>query len=313
MFNFKHVKKILPVIGIALFIYLLARVGIRPILKTLATVNINYLIIAILLSVFFVFLQSWKWYVIMKRQGIKVNYLYALKIQFISMFYGAITPSRAGSFIKVFYIKHKTKKLLGECISSVLLERILDLIIVFLFALAGTILLINYFTNLFWEVLIALIIILVGILVFMNKKLGKRFGKMFIKFLIPKKFKKDAINTVDGFYDTLLKPTRLIKPFLIALLAWFTSYTQLYLVGIALNIHIPYFYFITMVSISTVISLIPITIGGLGTRELTLITLFSVFAVTQKQVLAMSLVGLFISIALSAIGGLLILKEEKYL
>jgi len=84
--------------------------------------------------------------------------------------------------------------ILGECISSVLLERILDLIIVFLFALAGTILLINYFTNLFWEVLIALIIILVGILVFMNKKLGKRFGKTFIKFLIPKKFKKDAIK-----------------------------------------------------------------------------------------------------------------------
>lgn len=51
------------------------------------------------------------------------------------------------------------------------------------------------------------------------------------------------------------------------------------------------------------IGLIPITISGLGTRELTLVALFSIFAVNADAVMAMSIVGIVITNVAPSLAG----------
>jgi ubiquinone/menaquinone biosynthesis C-methylase UbiE len=53
-------------------------------------------------------------------------------------------------------------------------------------------------------------------------------------------------------------------------------------------IHIPYHYFILIIAITNVIALLPITIHGLGTREVAIIGLFSIFNVPQENALGFS-------------------------
>ena len=58
--------------------------------------------------------------------------------------------------------------------------------------------------------------------------------------------------------------------------------------------------------------LIPITINGLGTREATLIALFSVFGISAGTTVAFSLLSLFLlAIIPACLGGFFILIKNK--
>jgi uncharacterized protein (TIRG00374 family) len=305
-------RRLLPLIGIVIFIVLIFKIGIKEILSTLTEAKIGYIIIAFLFSFLFLFLQALKWHLILKKQGIVLSLWYTLKLQFISVFYGMVTPGRVGSFVKIFYLKDKIKKSVGACTSSVLLERLLDLFNVLLFAFVGGLLLVHYFSNILWVVLILLVLFFIGVYVLFNRKLSDYFIKFVHRFLIPRKFKERFKNGFSDFYNTLIKPYKLSTPFLISFLAWLGVYTQNYFVALAFGVHVPYFYFITLFSIATVVTLIPITVSGLGTRELTLVGLFSIFGVAPEKVIVFSVVSVLLAIVLSVFGGLFALKEGKH-
>ena len=70
------IKKLLPFIGIALFIYIVYRIGLENIIAAFIKVNPYYLLLGALAILFKPFLESWKWYSILKSQGIKVDFPY---------------------------------------------------------------------------------------------------------------------------------------------------------------------------------------------------------------------------------------------
>ena len=109
------ILKLLPLIGISILIYIIYKIGLINLYKTLMTANIYYVFISIIFMFIGVLGLGFKWYTILKIQNININFLYALKIYFIGMFYGAITPARAGSLIRASYLKDKINKSVGKC------------------------------------------------------------------------------------------------------------------------------------------------------------------------------------------------------
>src|SRR3989344_4546410 len=207
------------------------------------------------------------------------------------------------SLIKVNYLKKKINKDYGESSSSVIMERAIDFLVLFLFASFGAFLLINYLSNLFWElVILVLLMFMAFIFVFLNRKRTRFFLKFIHIYLMPKKYKEKASNLFHSFYDGILKPKQLIKPFIVSLVIWFLIYLQAYTAALALSINnIPYYFFFGLFPLASIVGLIPITIGGAGTREITLIGLFSIvgFNIADKIVaisLLWSFAGLFINI-----------------
>ena len=75
----------------------------------------------------------------------------------------------------------------------------------------------------------------------------------------------------------------------------------MFLVSVGVGIDIPIVYFFAIFPIGTIISLIPISINGLGTREAVLISLFGLFGVSAAKVFSMSIICLFITGILPAI------------
>jgi len=307
------IKKILPIIGLLLFAYLIYDIGVLNLFNTIKNANISYIFIGAILTPLFILPLAFKWFIILKKQKFNLNFFYVLKLYYIGAFYGFITPARTGSLIRAYYLKKKTKRRLIECASSIVIERIMDLFAVFIFAFIGAFFILKSNLNLFYTLIISFIVFFILILIFMRKKRAMFLLSLIYNYILPKNIKEKADNSLNTFYDSLPKLRNLIIVFALTIFTWIFLYVQTFLFAKAFNINnIPFYIFFPLISIGTVVATIPISVSGLGTREFTLITLFSLFNVNPESVISMSLVS-FVLVGLieGLIGLFFVVKEGK--
>ena len=303
-------KRILSLIGIIIFIYLIYKIGLDKIFESFSQINLWYVLLSLIpLSVLFFFL-TYKWHAILKLQGFSnLGAWFLLKVYLIGAFYGFITPSRTGSLIGAVYLKEKTQRPLIECGTGIVVTHILDLLVIFLFATIGAVILTlkkDFLPGLLSKIIIAFIIFAVITLILISKTRSRFILMKIHKYLVPEKFKDKARDSFHSFYSSLPKAKNLLYPLFLTIIAWALSYTFAFSIAKSLNIHIPYFSFITIYAIATVIGMIPITISGLGTREASLITLFSVFNIPSASIMSMSILNLIIGACMPALIGFLL-------
>ena len=276
-------RKLLPLIGILIFIYLILKIGINNIISSFSGINFYFLIIAFLLSIINLFPPVIKWLLILRKQNIDLDFLTLFKLDLIGTFYGVITPGRVGTVIRVSYLKDKIKKHIGFCTTSVLLDKILDLIAIMIFALVGAFLLLHKISGLVLPITLLLFGLLFCIIFFSSKHRSRHILKIIHKFIIPKRYKKLMRETFHSFYDEFPKLRYLFVPLIIALVSYLLYYSLVYIVALSFSINIPYIYFVTLLSLATVVSLIPITVAGIGTREAVLVVLLGIFNVEAEN------------------------------
>jgi len=299
--TWKNIKRWLPIIGIALFVYILFKLDVGSIINVVANANINYLLIAILFVVLLFFPQTLKWWVIARKQKINVGFLEAFKINIIANYYGFITPSKLGAIVRAGYLK-KYAGGFAKGVSNFVLDKVLDLSSLFFLAIV--------FSYIFRDKLQILnagyLILLFGVLIFalfvlIKKERSKFFlGIVFRKF-VPKKLKQKAKIAFDSFYEDMPSYGFLLGVFLINILTWIMIYLISYFIGLSLGINLSFIYFLAILPIATVVAQIPITISGLGTREATMIGLFGLFNIEPVLVFSMSMIAIILTNIIPAI------------
>jgi uncharacterized membrane protein YbhN (UPF0104 family) len=76
-----------------------------------------------------------------------------------------------------------------------------------------------------------------------------------------------------------------------------------------MGIPIDFIYFVLFLPLVTLVSLVPISIGGLGIREAVMVALFAAVGVSKADVLSVSLTVHIINTLLSLWGGFLLLRR----
>ncbi len=304
------IRNLLPLIGVVLLAYIIRKIGVIKIFNSLLEANYFLAIIAVLLLVPMILLQTAKWDFILRKQGIRLSFSYLTKVQIISSFYESITPARVGSFIKIAYLQEKLKNF-GKSASSVVIDRALDFLSVAFLAFIGSLLLVADKSNLFYAPIIAFVLFLAGFLLLTNRKLSRIVWNIAYKIVIPQKFKEKANNSFNEFYNVLPNLKNIVALSLLTLAFWLLVYTQAYLFALAFNVRIPYLEFIFIFPISVIISLVPITVSGFGTREAVLLTLFSKFNVAESGIVTFSLVWAGLAVIIYSAVALYILARKK--
>jgi len=178
-------KKIIPIIGFIILIYILLNVDINKILSDLSKINIFYLFLSLLSIIPIILLSNYEWQIILKKQKIKISYLNSLKNIFIGYFYGFISPGGYGAYGRIFYLKNYTKASIQKCFSNVVLLNTVDYISLLFLGIIGGLILLNKSKDLF-NILFTMIFILVFIviifIIFMKKNLLKKVLIKLIKF-----------------------------------------------------------------------------------------------------------------------------------
>ncbi|MCK9596939.1 flippase-like domain-containing protein [Candidatus Pacearchaeota archaeon] len=312
--KWKTVCKFLPILGIGLFIYLIIKLDITKIFQEIKNLNLFLLPIILIIVVLFYLIQTSKWFVIARKQKIDLSFSEAFRINWISDFYGFVTPGKLGAIIRVNYLKNKGADI-GKGVSNFVIDKFLDLASLFILAFGvGAIIFSKKIIPAAGIYVSGFIFVFLVIffLIFYKKENCRRLLGFFHKRFVPKRFKEKSKNLFNSFYEDFPPISFLLGAFFLNLVCWVTNYFVLYLIAISLGISINFIYFLVILAISTVIAQIPITINGLGTREATLISLFGVMGVSSVKVFSMSVLGIMImSIIPAIISIILILLEKK--
>jgi glycosyltransferase 2 family protein len=315
LMKWDKIRKFLPIVGISIFVYLLIKLDITKVFGEFKTLNWNYLSIALILMVVFFTTQTLKWFVIARRQKITVPFKEAFKINLISSFYGFVTPSKVGSIVRMNYLK-KYGGDTGKGISNFIVDKVLDLSSLFILVV-GFGLLINQklvSENYFYFVLAMFIAMVSFFLIFYKKSNTQFLLKWIYRKFIPERLKDKTRTLFESFYRDMPSLGFLIFAFGINLLNWIVNYTVLYFTSLALGIDVKFSYFLIILPISTLVAQIPITINGLGTRELTMISLFGILGISAVKVFSMSLLSIVITNIIPSILAIIFLlkKEPKH-
>ena len=167
------VKKILPVIGIIILIYLLSTVDLPAVFDIFSRIPLFYAFLCLFSVVPIVISTNIQWQILLKKQKIRVSFLYSLKNIFIGYFYGFITPGGFGAYIKALYLKHESRQPLPKCISNIITFNTLDFLSLLVLGLIGGFFLSSRFPYLFVTIVIVSIIVSSLFLFFLKKDKSK--------------------------------------------------------------------------------------------------------------------------------------------
>lgn len=298
-----NIRNLLPIIGILLFLYIIIDIGIENIVNSLVLISPIYLVIGLLLIIPRVFLSSYKWFIICKKQRINIRLFYIIKIFLISVFYGFITPASIGGFISIFYIKKKAKVTWEKSITNSLLDGSTELIAGLFLALIGSIILLEYHPSIFPSILIIFLLILTLFILLLKKEKAEVLFKFFIRPFIPEKLKTKVDESIESFYEDIPRLGELLTPFLLEYVVWIIMGVQVYLIALNFSIDISFYHFLFIYMISFIAGVIPISIGGLGIREGTLVLLLLVFGVSPQVSFVISLIGYILTNLIPGIVG----------
>ncbi len=312
--EWKRVRKFLPIIGIGLFIYLLIRLDIKKIFQEITKINLYYFFIAAIFVLIFLIFQTAKWFIIAKKQKIDVPFGEAFKINLKSDFYGFVTPAKIGSAMRADYLS-KYSGGVGRGLSNFVIDKILDLSSLFILAITFGFIFYNKIEIISKEILYILIAIFFSLILFSFVFYRKNSSRFFLRFIyrrfIPEKMKEKAKITFYSFYENMPSPFFLIGVLIFNVISWTINYCILYFIGLSLGVNLNFIYFLAILPISTLVAQIPITISGLGTRELTMISLFGLFGIGAVKIFSMSILGILISNIIPSVFAILLLFSRK--
>ena len=257
---------------------ILTKIDLRLILNNLSDINLFLYVLVLVLNVPQFFIKSLRWNQLLKQQKVIYSAFDSFNVYISSIFIGFITPGRLGEFIKAVYLKSDKGVSLSKGMSSVLVDRLFDLYLLIILGLIG-IWKFDILGKLSNTSLLLLIIFILFPLLILNKQLmGKVIGFIY-KVVIKKKSQlRDKIEErFEDFYIGInqLINFKLIFSALLTCLSYSVFFIQCYLIAIAMGISINFITITLFMAISNLISFIPISISGLGTRDATLIYLFS--------------------------------------
>ena len=281
-------------ITVLLLYFIFKKMNLTNFKDILKNTNYNYIVISLAFTPLIIFLRSFKWFTLLKYSEIKISYWDAFKSITGGMAFGIITPGRVGEVTRSLFIKHAKK---AEISGLVLLDRIFDLYVIVFYSLYGVLFLLR---NNALSIFSILLFVFMTIFIFFRviSKYFSTFGRN-SKLNSLKKlniFIKEFGN-ISGINATFL--------ILVSLIMYFLTFIQFYFLILSFspqtNIN-----FLIIVKTSPLIqfmSVIPITLFGLGIREGTSIYLLGIFGINKVIAFNSSFLSFVFNILLTALIG----------
>lgn len=261
----------------------------------------------------------YRWLLILRVQGLELRPGRAVSVFFIGHFFNAfMLGATGGDVVKAWYAAHETHHKKAEAVATVIVDRIIGLLALFVIAL---IMMAIYWRRTFEDSkLVWFSIATLGIVVgtvaitalgFWRGAADKLPG---MRARLQRMPKYDLIRRMVEAYRIYASHPRLIwQTTLLSFGVHCFVILSIVCVGHALRIVpenglVDYFLYLPIINS---ISAVPITISGFGVREGMYAVMFGEVGVTQSQAVALSLLGYLISLFWSMVGGVFFLTHRK--
>ena len=237
----------------------------------------------------------------------KPTLLSLIKYYLIGNFFTLFMPtSIGGDIVRIYYLNLETN-MWNPSISSVLLERVAGVLSIILFVIVALFIGISDFVNfpsVWWVIL--LFFILGGITWWV---FTMSWDWLYHITIIPKSFMDKIVSLLTSFKDYFQSPASLSMAMLYSTIFQLTFIVFYYLLSVAIGEEVSFAYFLLLIPIVWIVSLLPISLGGLGVREGSFVALFTLVGMSSQSASIISTINLIMLIVQGLFGGVLFLMQ----
>ena len=290
-------------LGFAIFAYLLTKINISATISAISSANIFLVVTAFLMLIPMFVLKALRWQYMMRQQGINYSLKDSLSMYFAAVYIGFITPGRVAELLKASYLTRDGHPF-GRAFFSVFFDRLADLLFLAVIGYAGLFFFQNLFRNqILWLSLLAALEVVVAAVLIINRRWAKSLLKKVLGKIVPAKHKGSVQVHVEDFYASLkifnLKST--------AVVVLLTAFSYLFFFAIAvllaesIGIKVSYSLIIVSIAIATLVTLLPVSLAGVGTRDASLLLMLGSLGVAKETIIAYSTLNLLANLIVIAI------------
>jgi len=284
-------------------------------LKTVRSAEPWWLVLAALCFLAFLVISNWRWRILLEARELHYTFGYLLKVYFVSWMFNNVLPTAiGGDVMRIAYTARDDKK--AVAFAATLVDRIVGFIGLFFFAFVISVIL--YFrTKTVWYLPLNLAgfvgLVLVTLTLFsdtMHRIVVRIFGG--IKFLKLGARIDELYRAVKEFRGV---PGALFWSFLSSLALQLTLALTWFFTAQSVHGHVALLYYCLLIPIIGIITMIPVSIGGLGVRENSFKEFFTAGRMANhlspEQAIATALLYLLVTLVFALIGAIVLMFLKR--
>jgi uncharacterized protein (TIRG00374 family) len=285
-------------VSVALLAIVLSRLRVQETFALLTSVRWQWLLGTLGIYLIAEVISGRRWQILLRAQDANVRLPSLLQALIIGRFFNQFMISTIGGDTTRFWL---SARLTGKPLDAgvvLVADRVIGLLALLLVAAVGTVIGARFYPNLLSWQLIAVGGFLFGALCFyllLHESTAKRLSRWLPTRLNP------LVTTLRQFRT---RSGALPHAFALSLLLQLVVVARYYTLARAVDITISPLLFPVLIPVALLVLVIPITVNGLGLREVTFISLFGVWGVAATQSTAFAWLDLAFGLFIAAIGGL---------
>lgn len=291
------------VFGIIVLLGIFSFSGYGDIYETIINASLYYVFLGFLAIITAFLMRTWRWNILLRTSG----YVVPGDILFKSLMFGFLLnyllPARAGDIARGAALKATEKIPMGISLSTIVIERAMDMLTLALMLGVGALLVSKSSTMLIVSIAtmgIAFLLIFMLVLAykfdsFISRKLGKKFPNIsgFMKTM------------KEGLYKIYSNPAALVLSVALSIPVWILEISGIYLAALAIGYKIPFSLAAVAGITSFLAQTIPLTPGGIGVYEGTMAGIFVLFGIPLATGISLTLIDHFVRATVILIFGII--------
>ncbi len=296
-------SKLLPLVGILIFAAVLLNTDLPAMAVILLEADAGLLVLVLAIDVPVLLIKAGKWKLITHAYGARPPLARCLQAWLVGFVLGIVTPGRIGEMTKVYYLKKHMPT--GGGISTVVTDRIIDMMILFTLALTGGLAFLASYSGAvdtgFFPLLVAFFgVFVAGVsLVLTRGEFVRRLSRPLFNRFVPGKYKNRLRSVFQDFYEGMGKIRKggslVAASVLLSALSWLIAIFQFWLIAQALSIPVGYFFLLSVMPVVVLLDTLPISFSGVGTRDVALVVFLGILGIAAEAAVSLSIMIFLLS------------------
>ncbi|HET6349333.1 MAG TPA: lysylphosphatidylglycerol synthase transmembrane domain-containing protein [Candidatus Krumholzibacteria bacterium] len=308
----RFVTFLMPMVGFAVFAFIVYRAGPGRILSALSGIDWRGVLWAPLLILVIMTVRGARWRYVIQSLGIEYSLRRSTVVWVIGFFASAVTPAKAGDVVRAFYLRNDTGRPLGEAFLTIFVDRLWDIAFVLVAGAVSVLVFSARYMRVPSAPLVVAGVLVLGAaaVVATRREWVRLLVKPMASVLIPARFRDRLSMNFNTFYDALRvhgsRPVRAVVMAAYTLVCWMLIFALAIYVARLLSLPVRPAYIVLIMPIVTLVELLPVSVSGLGTRDAAVVFFFSVVGTGAAQAVGFSIVYVLIGTYLTALAGFLL-------
>jgi uncharacterized membrane protein YbhN (UPF0104 family) len=284
---------------VGLLYYAFSRVDIAGACATLEGSHWDLVLVGTVLLALQVPAAAWRWQFVLNRLAVRLPFTVAVRVTFMGLFFNQLLPGMVGSDAARIWLVTRAGSAFKPALNSVLLERMIMLVVLVTLTTFSTPLL-SARLDVAYLSLMAVLLLLGGFGATALLMIADRLPPAWRQFRVIQPLTYLAIDARLILLDWQTCTVLLA----LSLLSYLNIIAAMYFFAIAVDQNLNLWAFVSLMPPVLLVSSLPISIGGWGTREVTSVLLLGLIGIDPTKALVISALFGLTSIVISLPGAL---------